>query len=228
MRSDAGVRRTVDRVAEARNLAALVANALHQGKRRGLWALPGGNPALGRQQQPAARVGRSDQHRAAAEETGRQRAVQRIRIGRERHPRRLDGRHHAVLGDGDQQKIEEEPLVLGRLAAGQEQMEIGGEAEATHEIAAQILAAHLDAVRPGGADSGDGLDGGLGMHRGKARPGRTRTVVQFPLAHQNRAGTCPLQVLLPLEATFMVARPPLGTTTSRLTLPCLKARRKRS
>src|SRR5688500_11890371 len=36
------------------------------------------------------------------------------------------------------------------------------------------------------------------------------------------------QMLLPLEARRMLARPPLGTTTSCVTLPCLKAVRKRS
>ena len=41
-------------------------------------------------------------------------------------------------------------------------------------------------------------------------------------------GTPLSTMLLPLEARRMLARPPLGTTTSCLTLPCLKAVRKRS
>ena len=45
-------------------------------------------------------------------------------IGGERHPRGDVRGHHPVLGDRDQQQIEEVALVLGRLAAGQQQMEV--------------------------------------------------------------------------------------------------------
>ena len=60
----------------------------------------------------------------AAEDPGRDRALQRSRVGRERHPRRDVGRHHPVLGDRDEQQVEEEALVVGRLAAGEQQVEV--------------------------------------------------------------------------------------------------------
>ena len=52
-----------------------------------------------------------------------------------------------MLGDGNQQKVEEEALVFGRLAAGKQKVEVVGEADPAHQIARQVAAAHLDAVR---------------------------------------------------------------------------------
>jgi len=52
-----------------------------------------------------------------------------------------------VLGDRDEQEVEEEALVLGRLVAGKQQVEVLGEAHAAHEVAREVAAAHLDPVR---------------------------------------------------------------------------------
>ena len=71
-------------------------------------------------EQLRARLGRPEDHRAGAEDAGRHRAVQRIRVGRERHPRGDVRGHHPVLGDRHQQDVEEEALLLGRLVAGEQ------------------------------------------------------------------------------------------------------------
>ena len=66
-------------------------------------------------------------------------------------------RHQPVLGDRDEQQVEEEALVVGRLAAGEQQVEVLGEAQPPHQIAGEVAAAHLDAVGLGTADSRDGF-----------------------------------------------------------------------
>ena len=115
-------------------------------------------------QKLAAQFGRSSQNRTAAEKPGGQSALQRLGIGGERHPRRLHRRHHAVLGDRDKQEVQKIALVLGRLMAGQQQMEIFGKTEPSHQVIAEIATAHFDAVRPGGANSGDRRAGFADMH----------------------------------------------------------------
>jgi len=57
-----------------------------------------------------------------------------------------------VLGDRDQEQVEEVPLVLGRLGTGQEQVEVLREAEPSHHVAAEIAPADLDAIGIGLAD----------------------------------------------------------------------------
>ena len=65
-----------------------------------------------------------------AEDPRRDGALQRVRVGGERHPGGDVGRHHPVLGDRDEQEVEEEALLLGRLLAGEQQVEVLGEASA--------------------------------------------------------------------------------------------------
>ena len=67
-------------------------------------------------EQPRARLGRAEDDRAAAEDPRRDGALQRSGVGGERHARGDVGRHHPVLGDRDQEQIEEEALLVGRLA----------------------------------------------------------------------------------------------------------------
>ena len=81
-------------------------------------------------EQPRALLGRAEDHRAAAEDPRRDGALQRARVGGERHPRGDVRRHHPVLGDRDEQQVEEVALVLGRLVAGEQQVEVLGEASA--------------------------------------------------------------------------------------------------
>ena len=120
-------------------------------------------------EQQRALLGRAEDDRTAAEDAGRNRALERARVGGERHPRRDVGGHHPVLGDGHEQEVEEEALVLGRLAAGQQQVEVLGEAEPAHQVAGEIAAAHLDAVRAGLADVADAALAPL-RHRSRAYP----------------------------------------------------------
>ena len=68
-----------------------------------------------------AKIGRAEDHRAAAEHAGRDRALKRGGIGVVGHPRRLDGRREPMLGERDQAQIEKEALIVGRRPAGREQ-----------------------------------------------------------------------------------------------------------
>ena len=87
---------------------------------------------------------------------GRDGALQRARVGGQRHPRGDVGRHHPVLGDRDQQQVEEVALVVGRLVAGEQQVEVLGEGQRAHQVAGEVTAADLDPVGVGLADVGDG------------------------------------------------------------------------
>src|SRR4051794_41127663 len=65
---------------------------------------------------------------AAAEDTRSDRALQVVRTRGERHARGLRRRSQAVLGDRDEQQIEEEALVGARLPSGYQEKEELGEA----------------------------------------------------------------------------------------------------
>ena len=58
----------------------------------------------------------AEDHRAAAEDAGRDRALHRVGRGRERHARRLHAGHEAVLGDRDQRRVRA-PRLAARSAA---------------------------------------------------------------------------------------------------------------
>jgi hypothetical protein len=76
-------------------------------------------------------------------------------VCRERHPRRDVGGHHPVLGDRDEQQVEEEALVVGGLAAREQEVEVLGEAQPAHQVAAEVASPHFDPVRIGLADAAD-------------------------------------------------------------------------
>ena len=78
-----------------------------------------------------------------------------LRIGGERHPGGDVRGHEPVLGDRHQQEIEEEALVLGRLAAGEQQVEVLREGQPAHQVAGEVASPHLDPVRIGLADATD-------------------------------------------------------------------------
>jgi hypothetical protein len=80
-------------------------------------------------EQARALLGGPQQDRPRAQDARRHSALQRARVGRERHPRRDVGRHHAVLGDPHQQQVEEEALVVAGLRAGEQQVEVVGEGQ---------------------------------------------------------------------------------------------------
>ena len=129
----------------------------------------GRDPGLRVLEQPRARLGGAEHHRAAAEDPRRDRALQRLGVGGERHARRDVGRHHPVLGDRDQQQVEEEALVVGRLAAGEQQVEVLGEAQAAHQLA-EVAPANLDSIGEGLADVADRRAGLTDLHRVSPRP----------------------------------------------------------
>ena len=169
----ARVERLVHRVAEAGRLAAARADRRRGGvgDRRRVAARGHLAPAPPR---AAARTPRRCRGCTgpAAEDPRRHGALQRARVGGERHPRGDVRGHHPVLGDRHQQQVEEVALVLGRLLAGQQQVEVLGEAQPAHEVAGEVAAPHLDAVGVGLADVGDG-GAALSEHRGDAMS-RTR------------------------------------------------------
>jgi hypothetical protein len=152
----ARIERPVNGMAEPRDLGAggvqLARDLGGHRLRRGA----GRDPLLGLLEQLRARLGRAEYDRAAAEDPSGDRALERLRGGRQRHPSGHVGGHHPVLGDRDQQQVEEEALVLGRLVAGEQQVEVLGEAEPAHQVAGEVAATHLDAVRIGLADLGGG------------------------------------------------------------------------
>ena len=140
----ARVERPVQRMAEARHPAAGVVDLA-----RDLAGLATRRDRL--LEQPRALLRRAEDDRPGAEDPGRDGSLQRSRVGRERHPRRDVRRHQPVLRDRDQQQVEEVALVLGRLVAGQQQVEVLGEADPAHQVAGEVAPADLDPVgiRPG-------------------------------------------------------------------------------
>ena len=72
----------------------------------------------------------------------------------------------------DQQQVEEVALLLGRLLAGQQQVEVLREAEPAHQVAGQVATAHLDAVRVGLADAR------LGRHGARLTRGESASVTR--------------------------------------------------
>ncbi len=126
---------------------------------------PGRSPAASRPEdagvleQPRALLRRAEDDRPAAEDPRRDGSLQRSWVGGERHPRRDVGGHHPVLGDRDQQQVEEVALLLGRLLAGEQQVEVLGEAQPAHQVAGEVASPHLDPVGVGLADSRDWAPG---------------------------------------------------------------------
>jgi len=98
---------------------------------------------IGDAEQRGARLGRAQDDGAAAEEAGGDGRLQGARVGVERHPGGDVGGHHPVLGDRHQQEVEEVALVVGRLLARQQQVEVGGERQPAHQVAAEIAAAQI-------------------------------------------------------------------------------------
>ena len=143
----ARVDRLVDRMAESRCLRSGLAYGAHEVERDPARLAAGGHLRIRLDQQAAAEFRRAEDDGSGAEDAGRDRALQRIGIGGQRHSRGQNRRHEAVLGDRDQQKVQEESLFLGRFSAGQEQIEIAGEGKTAHQVASQVAAANLDAVR---------------------------------------------------------------------------------
>ena len=160
----ARVERPVQGVAEARHLVAGRADGRGHVARDGGGLGAGSDLCLRLFEQPRARLRRSEDHRARSQDARRDRALERAGIGGQGHPRGDVRRHHPVLRDRDQQHVEEEALVIGRLAAGEQQVEVLGEAEPAHQVAGEVAPAHLDPVGIGLADAADGGAGLADLH----------------------------------------------------------------
>ena len=60
-----------------------------------------------------------------------------------------------MLGDRDQEHVEEVALLVRWPRAGEQQVEVLREAQAAHQVVAEVEPAHLDAVGEGLADAAD-------------------------------------------------------------------------
>jgi len=151
----ARVERPVDRMAEARHLAALGPDCLRDLVGDGCGVTAGGHLFLRLLEQPRALLGGAEDDGPGAEDPRRDGPLQRPGVGGKRHARSDVGRHHPVLGDCHEQQVEEEALVIGRLAAGEQEVEVLGEAQPAHQVAAEIPSPHFDPVGIGLADVAD-------------------------------------------------------------------------
>jgi hypothetical protein len=87
-------------------------------------------------------LGRTQDHRATAENAGRDSALQGFRCGCERHAARLHARHETMLGYRDQRCIEHATLRIARQLTGHEQPHVVGERDLAHEFRDQIASPH--------------------------------------------------------------------------------------
>ena len=156
--------RAMERVAEAGQLLTRASDIVRHGRGDLGGRLPVTHPGRRALEQPGALLGGAEDHRSAPQDARRDRALERAGIGRERHPSRDVRRHHPVLGDRHEQRIEEEALLLRRLAAGQQKMEVLGEADVPDQLVRQIAAAYLDTIRISLADVGDRIVGATDLH----------------------------------------------------------------
>ena len=104
--------------------------------------------------QSAAKVGCAQDHRAAAEHPGRDRALKRGGIGVQGHARRLHRRGQAMLGERDQAQIKKKALLVGRRPAGREQEDKLGERRRAHEVLGEVASAHRHPVARGRGNRG--------------------------------------------------------------------------
>ena len=117
-----GVDRPVHGMPEAGHLAAVRVELAREASRDG--GRLGARLHLGLRllEQTGTRLRGAEDYGSGAQDSSRDCALQRARICRERHPGGDVRRHHPVLGDRDQQDVEEVPLLLGRLLAREEQV----------------------------------------------------------------------------------------------------------
>src|SRR4051794_1791727 len=153
-----------------------------------------------------AQLRRAEDDGAAAEDAGGDGALKRGRVGRERHPGGDVRGHHPVLGDRDEQEVEEVALLLGRLLAGEQQVEVLGEAQPAHEVAGEVAPADLHAVGVRLADVAQRRAGPPDL-RHRRRRYRTAREVRLP--------TCAASLTLNL----MVQYQPIDRTLAALADP---------
>ena len=151
-----GVEGAMNRMAESRRPASGRADRLRRLRGRVFGRRTGDHGRLHLVEPPRALARRAGDHGPAAEDPRRDRALKRARIGSQGHPGRDAGRHHPVLGDRDQQQIEEEALLRCGLVAGDQQVKVLGERQPAHDVAAEIAPAYLDPI---GIRLGDPADG---------------------------------------------------------------------
>jgi hypothetical protein len=117
------VDRPVQGMSEAGHPIAGVVNSSNDVGNDLLCSFPGRDACARVGEQSSALFGGPQHNRAGAEDARSDGRLQRGRVRRERHPRCDVRGHHPVLGDRDEQQVEEEALGSGRLVPGQEQVE---------------------------------------------------------------------------------------------------------
>jgi hypothetical protein len=152
----ARIRGAVKRMAVAGKRPPRSAVFLNGGTRRG-GKVGAVRPFAQAYEEAAGVLGAAQDHRAAAEDAGRDRALHSFRSGRIGHARGLHARHQPMLGDRHQAGVEHACLGLARRRAGYQQPEVLRERELAHEVAAQIVPAHHDRLGIGRADRAGAL-----------------------------------------------------------------------
>ena len=166
----ARVERPVERVAEARRLARRTRGAPRAmlAPRPPRASPPAATRSCASLEQPRAGLGGAEDDRAAAEDPGRDRALQRVGVGRERHARGDVRGHHPVLGDRDEQQVEEVALVLASARSPvSSRWKYSVKLSLPIRSPRQVAAAHLDPVGIGLADVADGGAGLADLHRAR-------------------------------------------------------------
>ena len=96
----------------------------------------------------------AQEHRAGAEQAGGDRSLERLRGAGVGEPRGEHRRREAVIGQRDQNGVEQPGLPRRRRRALHEQERQLGERHVPHQVAGQVASADRDRVGRGGADPG--------------------------------------------------------------------------
>ncbi len=115
-------------------------------------------------QEAAAVLGDAEEAGAAAEESGREGALHRVRRGEVGQPGHHRGGGEAVVGEGGEHGLEDAGLAGGRPPLGGQPEGEFAEADLAHDLAGQVVAEQGDRLAGGGAEGG-GVDGGRGVRR---------------------------------------------------------------
>ena len=158
-----GVLDLVHRVAETRDVPAGLARAAYgvEGDRVPAGVVGGRlvDVVEGRVQVGAAVLGDAEEARPAAQQAGGERALQRVGRGEVREAGGDRGRREAVVGQRDQDGLEDADLLRRRTTHRHQPEGQLAEADLAHQVGGQVLAEQPDLVGGGGAERGRELQG---------------------------------------------------------------------
>ena len=105
-------------------------------------------------QEPCRVLGDAEEPRAAAEQPGRERALQCVGCAVEGQPRGDGRRGEAVIGQGDQDRFEQPQLSGCRCAQRDQRVGQFTEADLADQVAGEVASEQRDGVLGGGAERG--------------------------------------------------------------------------